>query len=277
VGRISVGMENAGDITLHYQDHGVGAPVVLIHGYPASSRSWEKQTQALLRAGYRVITYDRRGFGESSPATSGYNFDTLSHDLDILMTQLDLRNVALIGHCMGTGEAIRYLATVGPERVSKVVLLAPLPPFLLRTADNPTGVRREVFDAIIKAMQARRPTYTRALLDDIFNVDVLGDSRVSDQDVQLTWNVAVNASANGAVDCIVAWLTDFRQDLPRIDVPTLIVQGDQDRIFPIHVTGRRLPALIKDAQLAVIEGGPHAIHWTHAEEVNRILLDFLDQ
>jgi non-heme chloroperoxidase len=176
---------------------------------------------------------------------------------------------------MGTGEAIRYLAGIGSERVRKMVLLAPLPPFLLRTPDNPEGVRPEVFDAIIKAMQARRPTYTKALLDDIFNVDVLGDTRVSEQDVQLTWNVAVSAAANGAVDCIMAWLTDFRQDLPKIDVPTLIVQGDQDRIFPIHVTGRRLSTLIKDAQFVVIKGGPHAIHWTHAEEVNRAMLDFL--
>jgi non-heme chloroperoxidase len=275
VGRITVGMENAGAITLYYEDHGAGAPVVLIHGYPASSRSWEKQTQALLSAGYRVITYDRRGFGASSQATAGYDFDTLSHDLDILMTLLDLRNVTLVGHGMGTGEAIRYLATVGSERVSKVVLLAPLPPFLLRTSDNPEGVRPEVFDAILKAMLARRPTYTKALLDDIFNVDVLGDSRVSEQDMQFSWNVAVNASDQGAVDSIVAWFTDFRQDLPRIDLPTLIVQGDQDRIFPIHVTGRRLSTLIKDAQFVVIKGGPHAIHWTHAEEVNHAMLDFL--
>jgi non-heme chloroperoxidase len=279
VGRITVGMESADAITLHYEDHGAGAPVVLIHGYPASSRSWEKQAQALLSAGYRVITYDRRGFGASSQAIAGYDFDTLSHDLDIVMTQLDLRNVTLVGHCMGTGEAIRYLATVGSERVSKLVLLAPMPPFLLRTADNPEGVRQEVFDAIIKAMQARRPTYMKALLDDIYNVDVLGDSRVdsrvSEQDMQFSWNVAVNASAQAAVDSIVAWFTDFRQDLPRIDLPTLIGQGDQDRIFPIHVTGRRLSTLIKDAQFVVIKGGPHAIHWTHAEEVNRALLEFL--
>jgi len=277
VGRIPVGMENSGAIMLHYEDHGAGTPVVLIHGYPASSRSWKKQAQALLSAGYRVITYDRRGFGESSQATSGYDYDTLSHDLHTLMTKLDLRDVALVGHCMGTGEAIRYLATVGSERVSKVVLLAPLPPFLLRTSDNPEGVRQEVFDAIIKAMLARRPTYIKALLDDIYNVDVLGDSRVSEQDLQFSWNVAVSASAQATLDCIVAWFTDFRQDLPKIDLPTLILQGDQDRIFPIHVTGRRLSTLIKDARFVVIEGGPHAVHWTHAEEVNRALLEFLGQ
>jgi non-heme chloroperoxidase len=275
VGRIPVGMESSGAIMLHYEDHGEGAPVVLIHGYPLSGQSWEKQTQTLLSAGYRVITYDRRGFGASTQATAGYDFDTLSHDLHTLMTQLDLRDVALVGHGMGTGEAIRYLAADGSERVSKVVLLAPLPPFLLRTADNPEGVRQEVFDAIIKAMLARRPTYMKALLDDIYNVDVLGDSRVSEQDVQFSWNVAVGASAKGAVDCIMAWFTDFRQELPRIDLPTLIVQGDQDRIFPIHVTGRRLSTLIKHGRLVVIKGGPHAVQWTHAEEVNRALLEFL--
>jgi non-heme chloroperoxidase len=277
MGQITVGMENADTISLHYEDLGAGAPVVMIHGYPASSSSWEKQRQALLREGYRVITYDRRGFGASSQATAGYDFNTLSHDLHTLMTQLDLRDVVLVGHCMGTGEAVHYLAAIGAERVSKMVLLAPLPPFLLRTPDNPEGVRSEVFDAIIKAMQTRRPTYTKALLDDIFNVDVLGDSRVSEQDVQLTWNVAVSASAKGSVDCIFAWFTDFRQDLPRIDLPTLIVQGDQDRIFPIHVTGRRLSTLIKDARFVVVKGGPHAVHWTHAEEVNRAMLDFLGQ
>ena len=270
-------MENSVAITLHYEDHGAGTPVVMIHGYPASSSSWEKQRQALLREGYRVITYDRRGFGASSQATAGYDFNTLSHDLHTLMTQLDLRDVALVGHCMGTGEAVHYLAAIGSERVSKMVLIAPLPPFLLRTPDNPEGVRREVFDAIIKAMQTRRPTYTKALLGDIFNVDVLGDSRVSEQDVQLSCNVAVSASASAAVDCIMAWLTDFRQDLPRIDLPTLIVQGDQDRIFPIHITGRRLSTLIKDARFVVVKGGPHAVHWTHAEEVNRAMLDFLGQ
>lgn len=277
MGHITVGMENSVAITLHYEDHGAGTPVVMIHGYPASSSSWEKQRQALLRGGYRVITYDRRGFGASSQATAGYDFNTLSHDLHTLMTQLDLRDVALVGHCMGTGEAVHYLAAIGSERVSKMVLIAPLPPFLLRTPDNPEGVRREVFDAIIKAMQTHRPTYTKALLDDIFNADVLGDSRVSEQDVQLSWNVAVSAAASAAVDCITAWLTDFRQDLPRIDLPTLIVQGDQDRIFPIHVTGRRLSTLIKDARFVVVKGGPHAVHWTHAEEVNRAMLDFLGQ
>jgi non-heme chloroperoxidase len=277
VGSIPVGTENSDSISLHYEDHGAGAPVVLIHGYPLSSHSWEKQMRALLSAGYRAITYDRRGFGASSQPTVGYDYDTFAHDLHILMATLDLRDTALVGHSMGTGEVTRYLAVYGSERVRKVAMLAPLPPFLLRTADNPEGVRQDVFDGIMKAIVADRPAYMKALLDNCFNVDVLGDSLASEQDLQLFWNVAVCASAKGTLDCVAAWLTDFRSDLPQIDTPTLIVQGDQDRIFPIHVTGRRLPALIKDAQFVVIEGGPHAIIWTHAEEVNQALLEFLGQ
>jgi non-heme chloroperoxidase len=277
VGQIPVGTENSDSITLHYEDHGAGAPVVLIHGYPLSSHSWEKQMRALLSAGYRAITYDRRGFGASSQPTVGYDYDTFAHDLHILMATLDLRDTALMGHSMGTGEVTRYLAVYGSERVRKVAMLAPLPPFLLRTADNPEGVRQDVFDGIMRAIVADRPAYMKALLDDCFNVDVLGDSLASEQDLQLFWNVAVSASAKGTLDCVAAWLTDFRSDLPQIDTPTLIVQGDQDRIFPIHVTGRRLPARIKDAQFVGIDGGPHAIIWTHAEEVNQALLDFLGQ
>ncbi len=275
MGYIPVGTENSDSINLHYEDHGAGTPVVLIHGYPLSGQSWEKQLSVLLNAGYRVITYDRRGFGESSQPTVGYDYDTFAHDLHILMTWLDLRDAALVGHCMGTGEVTRYLGAYGSERVRKTALLAPLPPYLLRTADNPEGVRQSVFDGIMKAIVANRPAYMKAFLDDCYNVDVLGDSRVSEQDVQLSWTVAVGASAKGTLDCVSSWLTDFRQDLPKIEVPTLVVQGDQDRIFPINATGKRLPALIKDAQFVFIEGGPHAIIWTHAEEVNRALLDFL--
>jgi non-heme chloroperoxidase len=277
MGRIHVGIENSDSITLHYEDHGAGAPVVLIHGFPLSGQSWEKQIHALLDAGHRVITYDRRGFGASSQPTAGYDYDTFTNDLDTLMTSLDLHDVALVGHGMGTGEVSHYLAARGSARVHKAALLAPLPPFLLRTADNPEGVRQEIFDPIMRAIVADRPAYMKTLLDDCFNVDLLDASRVSELDLQLFWNVAVSASAIGTLDCARAWLTDFRPDLPRIDTPTLIVQGDQDRIFPIHVTGRRLPALIKDAQLVVIEGAPHALIWTHAEEVNQALLDFLGQ
>jgi non-heme chloroperoxidase len=275
VGYIPVGTENSDGITLYYEDHGAGTPVLMVHGYPLSSHFWEKQTHALLHAGYRVITYDRRGFGRSSQPTVGYDIDTLTHDLYTVVTRLDLYDTRLVGHSMGTGEVTRYLGTYGSQRVNRAALLAPLPPYLLRTQDNPEGVRQSVFDAIMQAIVADRPMYMRALLDDCFNLDVLEGSRVSEQDVQLSWNVAVGDAPTATLEALTTWLTDFRADLPRIDVPTLIIQGDQDRIFPITATGIRLPALIRDVQFVVIEGGPHAITWTHAEQVNRALLDFL--
>jgi non-heme chloroperoxidase len=277
MGRIQVGTENSDSITLYYEDHGVGAPLVLIHGFPLSGKSWEKQIHALVDAGHRIIAYDRRGFGQSSQPGVGYDYDTLAHDLDILLTQLDLRDAVLVGHGMGTGEVTRYLATHGSARVHKAAMLAPLPPFLLRTADNAEGVRQDVFDAIMRAIVADRPAYVKRFLDDCFNADMLGASRLSEQDMQLFWTVAANASARGTLDCVKAWLTDFRQDVPKIDVPVLIIQGDQDRMFPLHVTGRRLAPLVKDAQFTVIEGGSHALIWTHAAEVNQALMRFLDQ
>ena len=277
VAYITVGEENSASINLYYEDHGSGTPVVLIHGFPLSGHSWEKQVPILLNAGFRVIAYDRRGFGDSSQPAFGYDYDTFAHDLHTLMTTLDLRDTVLVGCAMGTGEVVRYLATYGSARVSKAILLAPLPPFLLKMADNPAGVNGSVFDNIRKAIVADRPAYLKAFLDECYNVDVLGGIRVSDETLHLSWTVAVGASATGTLECVAAWLTDFRADLPKIDVPTLVVHGDQDRILPIDATGKRLPALIKDVRFEVIAGGPHAIAWTHAEEVNQALLDFLER
>lgn len=272
---LNVGEENSAPIDLYYEDHGAGTPVVLIHGYPLSSQSWEKQVTTLLNAGYRVISYDRRGFGNSSRPACGYDYETFTRDLHTLMTRLDLRDTVLIGFAMGTGEVTRYLGTCDSSRVSKAVLIAPLPPFLLKTPDNPEGIPGAVFDRMMEAVVADRAAYTKAFLDDYYNVDVLGGMLVSEHALRMNWNVAVGASATGTLDCIRSWLTDFRDDLPKIDVPTLVIQGDQDRILPFKATGKRLPGLINDAQFVVIEGGPHGIRWTHAEEVNQALLDFL--
>ncbi len=274
---ITVGKENSGNIDIYYEDLGSGQPVVLIHGFPLSGHSWEKQVAILLSAGYRVITYDRRGFGDSSQPSSGYDYDTFAADLNKLITELDLRDVVLVGFSMGTGEVTRYLGKYGSERVSKAVLMAPVPPFLLKTDDNPEGVDRSVFDGIEKAIVADRPAYLSTFLKDFYNVDVFHGDRISDDAIRLSWNVAAGASAKGTLDCVTSWLTDFRDDLPRIDVPTLIIQGDADRILPHHSTGARLPKLIKDSRLVVIPGGPHAINWTHADQVNPVLLDFLKQ
>lgn len=272
---VTVGEENSGGIEIYYEDHGRGEPVVLIHDFPLNGHSWEKQVLPLLGAGHRVITYDRRGFGESSQPAFGYDYDSFAQDLNVLMEKLDLRGATLVGFSMGTGEVTRYLSNHGSERVSKAALLAPIPPFLLKTPGNPAGVDRSVFDGFKESIVSDRPAFMKAFLDDFYNVDVLGGKRVSEQAWQLSFNVAVRASARGTLDCVDAWLTDFRADMPRIDVPTLVVQGTEDRILPIDSTGRRLPALIEDVRYVEVEGGPHNIPWTHAEDVNRSLLGFL--
>ncbi len=273
--QINVGQENSGAIELYYEDHGHGRPVVLIHGYPLSGRAWDKQVPALLEAGHRVITYDRRGFGNSSQPASGYDYDTFAADLNTLLERLDLRDVTLVGHSMGTGEVTRYLGAYGSGRVAKGVLVSPIPPFLLQTGDNPEGLPGGLFDGFVQAATADTPAWMKGFLDNFYNMDVLGGTLVSDQAFQASWNIAAAASAAAAVACIPTWETDFRADLPRIDVPMLVVQGDADRVLPFPNTGRRLPGLIKEMQLVVIEGGPHAIAWTHTDQVNQALLGFL--
>jgi len=273
--RITVGQENSAAIELHYEDHGSGQPVVLIHGYPLNGASWEKQERALLGAGYRVITYDRRGFGKSSQPTVGYDYDTFAADLDKLLTHLDLTDVVLAGFSMGSGEVTRYLGTYGSARVSKAVLMGAIPPYLLKTADNPEGVDQSVFDGIKAAVLADRPAYFKDFLDTFYNVDVLGGTRISEQAWQNSFAVAIGASPYAAYACVDTWLTDFRDDLPKFDVPTLLIHGDADRILPYEATAARLPGLIKDLTFVTVEGGPHNIAWTHPEEVNTALLDFL--
>jgi non-heme chloroperoxidase len=272
---VTVGQENSADIEIYYEDHGAGQPVVLIHGYPLSGRAWDKQVPVLLEAGYRVITYDRRGFGQSSQPTSGYDYDTFAADLNTLLEHLDLRDAVLAGHSMGTGEVTRYLGGYGSARVAKGVLVAPIPPYLLQTGDNPEGVQVGLFDGFAQAAQSDTPAWMKGFLDTFYNIDTLRGTLVSDQAYQASWNLAVTASATAAVACISTWATDFRDDLPKIDVPMLVIQGDADQVLPLDKTGKRLPALIKDVQLTVVEGGPHAIPWTHAAQVNTALLDFI--
>ena len=273
---IYVGDENSTEVHIHYEDLGAGQPVVLIHGFPLSGRSWEKQTTALLEAGYRVITYDRRGFGDSSQPTRGYDYDTFTADLDRLMTELDLRDVVLVGFSMGTGEVTRYLGTYGSERVSKAVLIGVVPPFLLKTDENPQGaLERSDIDGIVAAIQQDRLAYLTSFYADFYNLDELLGTRISDEVVRDSWNVAAAASPVGTAACPPTWVTDFRQDLPKIDVPTLVLHGDADRILPIDATARRLPDLIADCELVEVPGAPHGMLWTHAAEVNQALLEFL--
>lgn len=275
--RITVGAENDSPIEIHYEDHGSGRPVVLIHGYPLDGSSWERQERELLANGYRVISYDRRGFGRSSQPTVGYDYDTFAADLNALLVHLDVGDVALVGFSMGTGEVTRYLGTYGSGRVRKAALVGAIPPFLLKTADNPAGVDGEVFDGIKAAIAKDRYAYLEDLFNDFYNVDVFGGSRISDRAWQASFVVAAGASPSATYACIDSWLTDFRGDLEGVDVPTLVVHGTEDRILPIGATAERLPALIDDVRLVRVEGGPHNIAWTHPEEVNRALLEFLSE
>jgi non-heme chloroperoxidase len=273
--KVTVGQENTDDIEIYYEDHGAGQPVVLIHGYPLNGHSWEKQERVLLEAGYRVITYDRRGFGQSSQPTVGYDYDTFAADLNTLLGHLELNDVVLVGFSMGTGEVTRYLAAFGSGRVRKAVLMGAIPPYLLKTGDNPEGVDQSVFDGIKAAVVKDRPAYFKDFLDNFYNVDVLRPERISDQAWQNSFNVAVAASAHAAYACVDTWLTDFRADLPKIDVPVLLIHGDADRILPYPATAARLPGLIKDLTFVTVEGGPHNVAWTHPDIVNPALLDFL--
>jgi non-heme chloroperoxidase len=271
---ITVGKENSGNIDLYYEDHGSGKPVVLIHGYPLSGASWERQVPVLLDAGQRVITYDRRGFGKSSQPTTGYNFDTFAEDLHKLVTRLELRDFALVGFSMGGGEVARYLGKYGSKGVSKAVFISGVPPFLLKTPDNPEGVDGSVFEGIKKAIVADRYAFFTDFFKNFYNTDLLLGKRVSEQAVQASWNIAVGSSAAASLACVPTWHEDFRNDLSRVDVPTLVIHGDADRILPIAASGLRTAKLIKGARLLVVKDGPHCITWTHAEQVNGGLLEF---
>jgi non-heme chloroperoxidase len=272
---VAVGKENSGNIELHYEDHGKGQPVILIHGYPLSGSSWEKQLPALLNAGHRVITYDRRGFGKSSQPTTGYNYDTFAEDLHKLITHLELRDFALVGFSMGGGEVARYIGKYGSKGVSKAVILSGVPPFLLKTADNPEGVDQSVFDGIEKAITADRYAFFTEFFKNFYNADVLLNKRVSEQAIQASWNVAAFSSATASLACVPTWYEDFRKDVSKIDVPTLVMHGDADRILPISAAGARTGKLIKGARMVVVKDGPHCISWTHADEVNTELVNFL--
>jgi len=274
---ITVGKENSSNIDLYYEDHGSGNPVVLIHGYPLNGASYEKQLGPLLAAGHRVITYDRRGFGQSSQPTTGYDYDTFAEDLRKLVTELKLRDFTLVGFSMGGGEVARYIGKYGSEGVSKAVILAGVPPYLLKTSDNPEGVDKNVFTGIETAVKADRYAFFTEFFKNFYNTDVLMGKLVSEEAVRASWNVAAGCSATASLACVSTWYTDFRKDVARIDVPTLVMHGDADRILPIATSGSRTAKLIKGAHMVVVPGGPHCITWTHSEIVNRELLAFLGE
>jgi non-heme chloroperoxidase len=273
---ITVDKQNSTNIDLYYEDLGTGPPVVLIHGYPLDGHSWERQTKALLDGGYRVIAYDRRGWGQSSQPTTGHDYDTYAADLKELLEQLELSDIVLCGFSMGTGEVIRYLGNYGSDRVAKAVLLGAIPPFLLKTDDNPEGVDGSVFEGIKETVLKDRYAWFKQFFDDFYNVDKLAPERISDQAWQASFNVACMGSAYSSYACVDTWLTDFRDDLPKIDVPTLVLHGTEDRILPFEATAARLPDLIDEVRVVPVEGGPHNIGWTHPEVVNPLLLAFVE-
>jgi non-heme chloroperoxidase len=272
---VKVGTENSGSIDLYYEDHGSGTPVILIHGYPLSGRAWDRQVPPLLAAGHRVITYDRRGAGASSQPAAGYDWDTFAADLATLISTLGLDRVTLVGHSMGTGEVTRYLSTYGPAKIDRAVLIGPIPPYLSQAPDNPDGVPANLFDGFRQSAAADTPAWLKGFLDNFYNIDQYGGDRVSDEAYRASFNTAVSMSAIAAYACISTWQADFRADLPKIDIPVMVIQGNADRILPFDKTGKRLPGLIADLELVVVEGGPHAIPWTHADQVNSALLRFL--
>jgi peroxiredoxin len=272
---VTVGTENSAPIQIYYEDHGSGQPVVLIHGYPLDESSWEKQTVVLLEAGKRVITYDRRCFGKSDRPTSGHDYDTYAADLSALVSALDLQDAVLVGFSMGTGEVARYISRYGSHRVAKAVFLASLQPFMLKTDETPDGVPQEVFDDLLKAAKADRYAFFTSFFQNFYNTDENLGKRISEEALKASWDLATNASAYASIWAQPTWYTDFRADVEKIDVPALIMHGTGDRIVPIEPTGRAFAKMLPSATYIEIEGAPHGMLWTHAEEINKALLDFL--
>lgn len=278
MGYITVGAENSTPVELYYEDQGSGQPVVLIHGYPLNGHSWEKQTRELLAQGYRVITYDRRGFGQSSKVSSGYDYDTFAADLNTVLETLDLRDVVLVGFSMGTGELARYVARYGHERVAKLAFLASLEPFLVQRDDNPEGVPQAVFDGIADAARTDRYAWYTQFYKDFYNLDENLGSRISQEAVDGSWNVAISSAPVAAYAVVPAWIEDFRADVESVrsaGKPTLILHGTADNILPIDATARRFHQAVPQADYVEVEGAPHGLLWTHADEVNAALTEFL--
>lgn len=278
MGLITVGNENGTPIDLYYEDQGAGQPVVLIHGYPLSGHSWERQTSALVAAGHRVITYDRRGFGQSSKVGVGYDYDTFAGDLEVLLRTLDLSDVILVGFSMGTGELARYVLRYGHERVARLAFLASLEPFLLARDDNPEGVPQEVFTGIMAAARDDRYAWFTQFFSDFYDLDENLGSRISQAAVAASWNVAVSSAPVAAHAVVPSWLEDFRPDVEAVRAsgkPVMILHGTADKILPIDATARRFRQLLPDATYVEVEGAPHGLLWTHGDDVNDALLAFV--
>ena len=276
---LKVADERGYPVNLYFQDLGEGKPVVLIHGWPLSHRMWEYQINALTEAGYRCIAYDRRGFGDSDKPWSGYDYNTMSRDLHELMSALDLQDVTLVGFSMGGGEVARYFGQFGTSdqgRVSKAMLISAVTPYLLQTDDNPDGVPQDAFDEFMQNVKTDRIAFLDGFGKQFVNFDDLGGERVSEDLVHYNKTIASFASPKATQDCITAFgTTNFRPDMGKITVPTLVVHGDADQIVPLDASGKQAAEMIGDSRLEVIEGAPHGLNYTHAERLNELMLDFL--
>ena len=273
---ITVGTEKGNDIKLSYADYGEGKPIVLIHGWPLSHRMWEKQVAALTKAGYRVVAYDRRGFGESYKPWEGYDYDTLAKDLHMLIEKLELREAVLIGFSMGGGEVARYIGTYGTQRLSKAILFSSVTPFLLKTDNNPNGVPQSVFEEMQTGLMTDRPGFLENFCKTFFNWDKDGKDLMSDAALKHCWDIAVWANPKATITCVQAFSnTDFRDDLAKFDIPTLILHGDDDQIVPFEVSGKRSHEMIPNSELVIIEGGAHGLTFTQPERINNALLEFI--
>lgn len=272
---INVGEENNKEVMLYFEDHGQGEPVVLIHGYPFSGTAWEKQLSMLIDEGYRVITYDRRGFGLSSNTAVGYDYDTFASDLNVIMRDLHLKNATLVGHSMGTGEITRYLSKYGSDRVKCAVLISPLQPYMLKTDDNKAGLEQKIFDEFKEAIRKDRYAFTTEFLKNFYNLGIMNHG-VSEEKLRVDFNLASLSSPVAFLKSVDTWLTDFRMDLPKIDVPLMVIHGDKDKILPFESTAKLIPNYIKNADIKVIKGGSHGIPWTHGEEIGKMVIEFMN-
>ncbi len=274
--RVQVGIENGTPVELYYEDFGSGQPVVLIHGWPLSGRSWEKQVPALVEDGYRVISYDRRGFGRSSQPWEGYDYDKLTADLNRLLELLDLTEVTLVGFSMGGGEVARYVGRYGTERVGKAVFAAAVPPYLYKSAANPDGgIDDATLTGFHDGIRADRVAFVDGFVTNFFSVR--GRTDLVSEPLRLeNVRIAAAASPKGTLDCTTAFsTTDFRDDLKAFTIPTLVIHGDSDAIVPFEVSGRRTAEAIPDSKLVLVPDAPHGFNVTHAHTFNSELLAFL--
>ena len=267
--------EKGKNLQLYYEDYGEGQPVILIHGWPLSGQMWEYQVEEIVNAGYMCITYDRRGFGKSDRPWSGYDYDTLAKDLNDLITKLGLTDAIIVGFSMGGGEVARYIGNYGTSKLAKAALVSAVPPFMLKTDDNPEGLERDVFEGFKKEIRKDRPGFLAGFGKKFLNFEDHTDT-ISEDLAHFYWSIACSASPKATVDCVDSFgLTDFREDLKKIDIPILVIHGDADQIVPLELSGKKSNEILSQSTYEVIPDAPHGLVLTHTRKFNDLLLKFL--